>query len=147
MKIIIATLLLFVALPISAQVKFQTLEPIDMLAKAKEEGKLAFVDVYATWCPPCKKMESEVFVREDIGKLMDSMFVAVKYNSDEETGGAILQQFQLRYIPSYLIFTAEGDLITTRSGFIEPDDFIEFLKEAKEAANQTATDQTAAAAE
>ena len=29
----------------------------EVLQKAKQENKLIFVDLYTTWCGPCKKME------------------------------------------------------------------------------------------
>ena len=33
----------------------------DVLAQAGKANKYAFVDVYATWCGPCKYMTSQVF--------------------------------------------------------------------------------------
>ena len=38
------------------------------LAKAGKEGKNLFVDFYATWCVPCKKMEKTVFTRPEVGE-------------------------------------------------------------------------------
>lgn len=32
-------------------------EPLDtLLHKAKEEGKLVFMDCYTSWCGPCKRL-------------------------------------------------------------------------------------------
>ncbi|MFR9621062.1 MAG: thioredoxin family protein [Rikenellaceae bacterium] len=127
---IAAMLIMGAILPAAAEIKFQDITPDKLLAQAAEQDKLAFVEVYATWCPPCRQMESEVFPREDVGRMVDSLFVAAKYNADEEIGNSILNQFKMRYIPSYLIFKADGGLIASKSGFIEPEEFMAFLEEA-----------------
>ncbi len=131
-KRLIATvaLSLVIALPLSAQVKFEKLDPTELIKKAAKEDKLAFVDVYATWCPPCRQMEEKVFPLENVGKMMSEHFVAAKFNADESIGKEMLNKYKLRYIPSYLIFDAEGELVVTRSGYIAPDEFIEFLQSA-----------------
>ena len=36
----------------------------ELLAKAAKEKKYLFVDVYATWCGPCKAMATQVFPAE-----------------------------------------------------------------------------------
>lgn len=36
----------------------------ELLAKAAKEKKYLFVDVYATWCGPCKAMATQVFPQE-----------------------------------------------------------------------------------
>ena len=40
----------------------------EALVKAKQENKPLFVDFYAVWCVPCKKMAKTVFTQEAVGK-------------------------------------------------------------------------------
>ncbi len=53
-----------------------------ILAKAKEENKLIFVDCYATWCGPCKKMAKEVFPLADVGAFYNANYINVKAQMD-----------------------------------------------------------------
>ncbi|WP_228413932.1 thioredoxin domain-containing protein [Chryseobacterium sp. CH21] len=56
MKKIISGISIFCAIVISAQeaIQFQELPFKDIIAKAKKEKKLVFIDAYASWCGPCK---------------------------------------------------------------------------------------------
>ena len=58
----------------------------EMLALAKKENKLVFVDNYTSWCGPCKKMLKEVFSRKDIGEYMNTRFVNYKQDMEQEEG-------------------------------------------------------------
>ena len=56
-KKLLATLLLVLFLAPMARaegIKFQNLSLEQALKKAEKENKKVFVDVYATWCGPCK---------------------------------------------------------------------------------------------
>ncbi|MBL7708461.1 MAG: thioredoxin family protein, partial [Chitinophagaceae bacterium] len=56
------TTLLFLLFPLFALaqnnsgIQFQNLSWSQLLAKAKTENKLIFVDAFTTWCGPCKQM-------------------------------------------------------------------------------------------
>ena len=56
---------------------------------AIKQGKLVFIDLYASWCPPCRMMAWQVFSRKDVGEFMDQRFVAAKYDTRGELLGRI----------------------------------------------------------
>src|SRR2546421_4625957 len=54
----------------------------EILEIAKQEGKYVFVDCYATWCVPCKKMEQEVFKSQEVGDVVNKKFLSVRLQID-----------------------------------------------------------------
>ena len=79
-KIVLSLLLVFTAcLASHAQgVKFETGAWSEMLAKAKAENKLVFVDVYTKWCGPCKHVSETVFPQEKLGEYYNAHFINFK---------------------------------------------------------------------
>jgi thiol-disulfide isomerase/thioredoxin len=51
--------------------------------KAKEQNKYIFIDFYATWCGPCKRMDKNVYVNDSIGKFFNDKFISVKVQIDK----------------------------------------------------------------
>lgn len=74
-----------------AQVKFETKSTDAVREMAIKQGKLVFIDLYASWCPPCRMMERQVFSRKDVGEFMDQRFVAAKYDTDKTTGRELMK--------------------------------------------------------
>lgn len=126
----IAALTLSVA-STSAQVKFHTGSTDDLYKMAKESDKLVFVDLYADWCPPCKAMEKNVFSREDIGDFMSKYFVSAKYSVDDTIGKEFSKKYNVRSIPTYLIFNESGELIGQMTGGMSPEDLTKNLLKIK----------------
>ncbi|MEW6051191.1 MAG: DUF255 domain-containing protein [Candidatus Zixiibacteriota bacterium] len=54
------------------------------LARAKNEGKHIFVDITASWCGWCKKMEKETFNQPEVVKMVNENFVPVKVWGDSD---------------------------------------------------------------
>jgi len=99
----------------------------EVLAKAKAEDKLVFIDVYTSWCSPCKKMSAEVFPLVQVGEVFNSSFVNYKIDAEKGEGIDIARQFGVRSFPTYLFVTGDGILVY-RSGGYNPAPA--FLKEA-----------------
>ena len=81
MKKILFTLLLVLGISAAAdaQVRFLDSSTDAVRKEAIAQDKLVFIDLYATWCGPCKAMERDVFSKKEVGDFMDEYFVAAKY--------------------------------------------------------------------
>lgn len=116
------------AMAAHAQVRFET-GPTDKVREAAiKADKLVFIDLYATWCGPCRSMERNVFSRKDVGEFMDRYFVAAKYDVDKPTGKAISEKYGVRSIPTYLVFNTSGELLSRIQGASDAATFLNNLR-------------------
>lgn len=110
--------------------------------KAKEENKFIFIDCYATWCVPCKKMDREVYDLMIIGDSVNPRFISAKLQIDttkfddvnKKNWYAVAQKFKtdfsLHTLPAYLFFSPNGDIVHKAYGYKDPIVFNELLREA-----------------
>lgn len=127
-RILLLFLLLLGAVGAEAQVRFMTRSTDAVRRMAIEQQKLVFIDLFATWCPPCQMMEREVFSRSDVGEFMASRFVCAKYDVDKTTGRELLKRYGNRRVPLYLIFNTEGELLGRIRGATDPERFMAEVK-------------------
>ena len=130
MKKILFTLLLVLGISAAAdaQVRFLDSSTDAVRKEAIAQDKLVFIDLYATWCGPCKAMERDVFSKKEVGDFMDEYFVAAKYDIDKPTGKALAGKHGIRSIPTYLVFNTEGDLLGKITGSMPAEEFTAALR-------------------
>ncbi|HZW09805.1 MAG TPA: thioredoxin family protein [Phycisphaerales bacterium] len=116
------------------------------LARAKSEGKAAFVHFGAPWCGWCHKLEA-FLARDDMAPLFAEHFVDVKIDTDRTIGGGdVLLEMrgsQQGGIPWFVFLDSAGEPIATSSdsgqntGFpVAPEEiaaFMEMLRKVKPA--------------
>ena len=75
MKKILFTLLLVLGISAAAdaQVRFLDSSTDAVRKEAIAQDKLVFIDLYATWCGPCKAMERDVFSKKEVGDFICSI--------------------------------------------------------------------------
>jgi thiol-disulfide isomerase/thioredoxin len=102
----------------------------DVLAKAKQTGKPVFVDVYTSWCGPCKKMSKEVFPLENVGKIYNSNFICYQIDAEKGEGISLSKKYEVTAYPTYLFIKADGTLFFKTLGSMEPTMFMELSKKS-----------------
>lgn len=119
--------LLLGAATAEAQVRFMDDSTDALREAAVEQQKLVFIDLYATWCGPCRQME-KVFALPEVGEFFDRWFVAGRYDVDRPTGRTLLRRYGHGSIPLYLVFNTEGELLGRILGASDADKFLTDLQ-------------------
>jgi thiol-disulfide isomerase/thioredoxin len=109
----------------SEGIKFEHKSWDKILQLAKEKNKPIFVDVYASWCAPCKKMSNEVFTKDSVGKAYNSNFICCHINADSTDGSIIKDQYNIKFFPTFLFVRFDGTLFYKRVGALESNSFID----------------------
>lgn len=111
----------------------------DILAKAKKENKLVFMDAMASWCGPCKLMEKNVFPQEKVRNYFNANFVNARFDMEKGEGRTIAQKYGVRSYPTYLFLNGDGELVYQSYGFMLEDQFVEMAKVANDPGNKVGT--------
>lgn len=132
-RLITTTLSLLVCTAITAQgVQFVDMAYDDVVSKAKKENKFIFVDVYADWCKPCKKMDEEVFPDSTLGAYMSANFVSYKVDGNSSVGKLLRRKYGVDSYPHFLFIDYRGNLVFKSRGYKSAENLI---KDAQVAIN------------
>lgn len=101
---------------------FQDLTLKEGLEKAKKENKKVFIDVYATWCGPCKYLSNSVFIDANLGAFMNEHFVSLKIDGEKGDGLQLMEDFNLNSYPTMLFLNPEMDLLKKIVGAVGADE-------------------------
>ncbi len=116
----------------SQGIEFENGTWAEVLAIAKQTNKPIFVDIYTTWCGPCKKMSNEVFPLAEVGKVYNTNFICYKIDAEKGEGVKIAKQYEVNSYPTYLFVKADGTLIMKGIGSMPTEKFIELSQTVKD---------------
>lgn len=95
----------------------------DVIQRAKAEKKLVFVEVWATWCSPCKKQAAEVFDTDDGAALMKNM-IAWRVDFDEPAQRPLMERWNVLSLPTILVVRPDGTEVDRIEGYDTKDAFL-----------------------
>ncbi|SOE20068.1 Thioredoxin [Spirosomataceae bacterium TFI 002] len=73
-----------------------------VVAKAKAENKLIFMDAYTTWCGPCKLLQKKVFPDVELGNFYNKEFINVKIDMENGEGPGLAAKYPVRGYPTLM---------------------------------------------
>jgi thiol-disulfide isomerase/thioredoxin len=96
----------------------------EALAEAKSQGKLIFVDAYAEWCGPCKRMAITVFKEESVGEFYNQNFINMKIDMEKGEGPTLARKYKVTAYPTFFFIDEEGKTVASSKGGKRTSQFI-----------------------
>lgn len=87
-----------------------------VLDKADAEGKLVFLDVYTSWCLPCKMMDEDVFTNESTAGVINKDFISYKVDAEKANGPDLALIYEIKSYPTLLFLDPKGRVLERKEG-------------------------------
>jgi tetratricopeptide (TPR) repeat protein len=102
-----------------------------LLARAKKQKKLVFLDVYATWCGPCKQMDKFTYTDSTVAAVASKYYVSRKVDGEKGEGIGIAKRFNVNAYPTLLILDGDGKEQNRAVGFRAAKQFTKMLDDTR----------------
>lgn len=100
----------------------------ETFARAQREDKVVLLSVSATWCHGCRVMERTTFADEEVARLINDNFIAVRVDTDRRPD--INDRYNMGGWPSTVFLTPDGNIIWGAT-YIPPNDMRQLLLQFK----------------
>lgn len=102
----------------------------EALEKAKAEQKIIFVDAFATWCGPCKRMAREVFPQQKAGEFFNANFVNMKIDMESPDNTEFAGKYPVGSYPTLMFIDEKGKVVHREIGARDVDGLLEVARKA-----------------
>jgi thiol-disulfide isomerase/thioredoxin len=102
----------------------------EALAKAKAEDKLIFMDAYAEWCGPCKRMAATAFVDVQVGDFFNENFICLKMDMEKGEGPDIGARYPVSAYPTLFFIHPTGEKVHQKVGGLTAGQLLEEARTA-----------------
>lgn len=101
---------------------------LNALNQAEEQNKVLFLDIYAVWCGPCKKMNNEVFSDPFVAGYYNKNFINAKVDGESQFGTILAREFGLKGYPSMYYIDHSKFAYSVLVGFRPSENFLDYGK-------------------
>lgn len=102
----------------------------EAVAQAVLEEKIIFVDAYAEWCGPCKRMARDVFTDSEVGDFYNAQFINIKMDMEKPKNADFARQYPAQAFPTLYYIDFKGKVVHKVKGARDATGFIELGREA-----------------
>ena len=128
-KLLLAIIVLLSVNLLHAEIKFESLTLEKAKAKAEKQGKFLFIDVYASWCGPCKYLEQNIFSDEELGEFFNKHFICLRVDGEQPEGVELMTEFALDAYPTMIFMDGNGKMLRKRVGVLSVDELTQLGKD------------------
>ena len=98
------------------------------LEEAATTGKSMYIDLYATWCAPCKTMDRVTFSNDSVRAILNDAYVPVRIDIDtDQYTDSLKTAWKLRGVPTGIILASNGQEVKRKIGFQSSTELIRWL--------------------
>ncbi|MBA3858450.1 MAG: hypothetical protein C0507_16205 [Cyanobacteria bacterium PR.3.49] len=110
---------------------FSNLPYAEAKQQAQKEEKLLLLDFTATWCPPCRKMESTTWVDESVQKYIKENAIAIQIDVDKDSKTSAL--LKIEAMPTLVLFAPKGGgkEFGRQVGYMSASELLRWMEGAK----------------
>lgn len=118
----------------AAEVNWQPMDFQSASARARQEGKLVYIFVEGSNCPPCESFKFSHLNDEVYSDFINTAFVPIRAHEGYPEGKAFLQSLRLNHgaVPRFYVLTPEGRGVSMSVGMVSapPIGAVDVLKMA-----------------
>jgi len=94
------------------------------MSVAKERNKNVFIDTYASWCVPCKRMDQK-FKNKDVATFFNEHFINLKVNMQNPTrANELRRKYDVVFLPTMYILSPDGAVKYHTDGELSVDELL-----------------------
>lgn len=105
-------------------IRFEEGSFTEILKKAKSLNKPVFIDVFTSWCGPCKRMAKEVFPQKEVGEKFNASFINYALDAEKGEGVELALKYKVGSYPTYLFVNGDGVLLYRSLGSMPAEKFL-----------------------
>lgn len=109
-------------------IRFQNITFQKALAEAKQQNKLVFLNAYAVWCAPCKRLKQTTFQSDKVATLVNKKCISIDVDVEKGEGISIAKKYQIQGHPLVLVINPEGKVVKRILGYMDEADFYDQIK-------------------